>query len=96
MVSCSAAERGAVPAAHALRGLRAVRGAVALPRTLLTGTQPIGHSAQHVVGGYFGHHGVPHRTEDDRIVAELSGGGAVEVTFDAAGRIAGVEAGILP
>ncbi|MEV5430195.1 DUF6882 domain-containing protein [Streptomyces sp. NPDC052701] len=75
---------------------RAGLDAVALPRTLLTGAQLIGHSARHVVSGYFDHHGVPHRTEGDRIVAELPGGGAVEVTFDAAGRIAGVEAGIRP
>ncbi|MEU3524767.1 DUF6882 domain-containing protein [Streptomyces sp. NPDC038707] len=69
---------------------------VALPRTLLTGARLIGHSARDVVSGYFDHHGVPHRTDDDRIVAGLPGGSAVEVTFDAAGRIAGVEAGILP
>ncbi|WP_381556941.1 DUF6882 domain-containing protein [Streptomyces eurythermus] len=74
---------------------RAGLDAVALPRTLLDGARLIGHSARHVVGGYFDHHGVPHRTEDDRIVAELPGGGAAEVVFDAAGRIAGVEARIL-
>ncbi|MFF9580862.1 DUF6882 domain-containing protein [Streptomyces achromogenes] len=67
---------------------------VALPRTLLTGARLIGYSARHVVGGYFDHHGIPYRTEGDRIIAELPGGGTAEVTFDAAGRIAGVEAGI--
>lgn len=75
---------------------RAGLDAVALPRTLLTGAQLIGYSARHAVGGYFDHHGVPHRTEGDRIVAELPGGSTAEVAFDAAGRIAGVEAGIRP
>ncbi|MFD0395247.1 hypothetical protein ACFQ3Z_36060 [Streptomyces nogalater] len=75
---------------------RAGLDAVALPRTLLTGARLIGHSARHVVSGYFDHHGVPHRAEGDRIVAELPGGGAAEVTFDPAGRIAGVRTGIHP
>lgn len=69
---------------------------VTLPRTLLTGAGLIGHSARHVVGGYFDHHGVPRRAEDDRIVAELPGGHVVEVAFDAQGRIAGVGAEVAP
>ncbi|MFF5705559.1 DUF6882 domain-containing protein [Streptomyces sp. NPDC012794] len=67
-----------------------------LPRTLLTGAGLIGRSAPHVVGGYFDHHGVPHRTEGDRILADLPGGGAVGVRFDPLGRIAGVEVKVLP
>lgn len=69
---------------------------VTLPRTLLTGAGLIGRSARHVVGGYFDHHGVPQRAEDDRIVAGLPGGSAVEVRFDAVGRIGGVEVKVLP
>ncbi|MEU9034068.1 DUF6882 domain-containing protein [Streptomyces sp. NPDC048352] len=75
---------------------RAALDPVTLPRTLLTGAGLIGHSARHVVGGYFDHHGVPHRTEGDRIVAGLPGGNAAEVGFDALGRIAGVEVKVLP
>ncbi len=63
---------------------------VTLPRTLLTGAGLIGRSARHVVAGYFDHHGVPRRTEGDRIVADLPGGSTVDVDFDALGRIAGV------
>ncbi|MFC7304285.1 DUF6882 domain-containing protein [Streptomyces monticola] len=63
---------------------------VALPRTLLTGAGLIGRSARHAVAGYFDHHGVPHRVEGDRIVADLPYGNTVEVAFDAAGRIANV------
>jgi hypothetical protein len=74
---------------------RAGLDAITLPRMLLTGAQLIGHSARHVVSGYFDHHGVPHHGEDDRIIAELPGGGPVEVTFDAAGRIGGVRIGAL-
>ncbi|MFG2332518.1 DUF6882 domain-containing protein [Streptomyces sp. NPDC048604] len=68
---------------------------VTLPRVLLTGAGLIGHSARHVVGGYFDHHGVPHRVEADRIVAELPDGNAAEITFDALGRIAGVQVKVL-
>jgi hypothetical protein len=75
---------------------RAGLDAIALPRALLTGAQLIGYSARHAVSGYFEHHGVPHRTEGDRIVARLPGGSTAEVAFDAAGRIAGVEASVLP
>ncbi|MGW0084174.1 DUF6882 domain-containing protein [Streptomyces sp. NPDC003393] len=75
---------------------RAALDAVALPRTLLTGTQLIGYSARHVVSGYFDHHGVAHRTEGDRIVAGLPDGSAVEVAFDAAGRIAVVRGTVAP
>jgi hypothetical protein len=69
---------------------------VTLPRTLLTGAGLIGRSARHVVGGYFDHHGLPQRAEADRIVADLPGGSAVEVDFDAAGRIAKVGVRVLP
>lgn len=69
---------------------------VTLPRTLLTGAGLIGHSARHAVAGYFDHHGVPQRVEADRIVADLPGGHAVEVAFDALGRIAGVKGTVLP
>ncbi|WP_037670014.1 DUF6882 domain-containing protein [Streptomyces griseus] len=69
---------------------------VTLPRTLLTGAGLIGHSARHVVAGYFDHHAVPHHVEEDRIVAELPGGSAVEVDFDTVGRIADVRVEILP
>jgi hypothetical protein len=69
---------------------RAALDPVTLPRTLLTGAGLIGYAARQVVGGYFDHYGVPQRTEGDRIVAELPGGGPVEVEFDAHGRIAGV------
>jgi hypothetical protein len=64
---------------------------VTLPRILLTGAGLIGYSARHVVGGYFDHHGVPQHADGDRIVADLPGGNAVEVEFDASGRIAGVQ-----
>lgn len=69
---------------------------VTLPRTLLTGAGLIGHSARHVVAGYFDHHEVPQHVEDGRIVAELPGGHVVEIDFDAEGRIAGVGAEVLP
>lgn len=69
---------------------------VTLPRTLLTGAGLIGHSARHAVAGYFDHHGVPHRVEADRIVADLPGGHTAEVAFDALGRIAGVKGTVLP
>ncbi|WP_327312101.1 DUF6882 domain-containing protein [Streptomyces sp. NBC_01235] len=69
---------------------------VTLPRTLLTGAGLIGRSARHTVHGYFEHHGVAQRDEGDRIVAELAGGNAVEVAFDAVGRIAGIEVKLLP
>jgi hypothetical protein len=69
---------------------------VTLPRTLLTGAGLIGYSARQVVDGYFGHHGVPRRVEDDRIVADLPGGNTVEIGFDTAGRIAGVGVKVLP
>ncbi|MGI5350534.1 DUF6882 domain-containing protein [Streptomyces sp. CA-250714] len=69
---------------------------VTLPRTLLTGAGLIGYSARQVVSGYFDHHGVPQRVEGDRIVADLPGGHAVEVDFDASGRIAGVGAKVQP
>jgi hypothetical protein len=69
---------------------------VALPRTLLTGAGLIGRSARHAVCGYFDHHGVALREEGDRIVAELPGGDAVEVAFDAVGRIAGTVVKALP
>ncbi|MEU3842812.1 DUF6882 domain-containing protein [Streptomyces sp. NPDC028635] len=69
---------------------------VTLPRTLLTGAGLIGRSARHVVSGYFDHHGVPQRAEDDRIVAGPAGGSAVEVRFDAVGRIGGVEVKVIP
>ncbi|MGV4980858.1 DUF6882 domain-containing protein [Streptomyces sp. NRAIS4] len=69
---------------------------VTLPRTLLTGAGLIGRSARHVVTGYFDHHGLPRRDEAGRIVADLPGGSAVEVDFDAAGRIAGVGVKVLP
>jgi hypothetical protein len=69
---------------------------VTLPRTLLAGAGLIGHSARHVVAGYFDHHGVPQRVEAGRIVADLPGGSTVEVGFDAAGRIAGIEAKVMP
>ncbi|MCM3264301.1 hypothetical protein M3765_09685 [Streptomyces thermoviolaceus] len=74
---------------------RAELDAITLPRMLLTGAQLIGHSARLVVGGYFDHHGLPYRGEDDRIVAELPKGGPVVVTFDGAGRIGGVRIGAL-
>jgi hypothetical protein len=69
--------------------------AITLPRMLLTGAQLIGHSARHVVSGYFDHHGLPYHSEDDRIVADLPSGGPVEVTFDAAGRIERVKIGAI-
>ncbi|MEV0979399.1 hypothetical protein [Streptomyces sp. NPDC049915] len=69
---------------------------VTLPRTLLTGAGLIGRSARHVVGGYFDHHDVPQRAEDDRIMAGLPGGSAAEVRFDAVGRIGAVEVKVLP
>ncbi|AIR96452.1 DUF6882 domain-containing protein [Streptomyces glaucescens] len=69
---------------------RAALDPVALPRTLLTGAGLIGHAPRRVVAGYFDHHGVPQRAEGERIVAELPGGDAVEVAFDAHGRIAGI------
>ncbi|MEU0009108.1 DUF6882 domain-containing protein [Streptomyces sp. NPDC006314] len=69
---------------------------VTLPRTLLTGAGLIGHSARHVVGGYFDHHGLPQRAEGGRIVADLPDGSAAEVDFDAAGRIAKVGVNVLP
>ncbi|MFG2356293.1 DUF6882 domain-containing protein [Streptomyces sp. NPDC048521] len=69
---------------------------VTLPRTLLTGAGLIGRSARHVVGGYFDHHGLPQRAEAGRIVADLPGGSAAEVDFDAAGRIAKVGVKVLP
>ncbi|MER6566091.1 DUF6882 domain-containing protein [Streptomyces sp. NPDC001093] len=69
---------------------------VSLPRTLLTGAGLIGRSSRHVVTGYFDYHGLPRRDEAGRIVADLPGGNAVEVDFDAAGRIAGVGVKVLP
>ncbi|MEV4430320.1 DUF6882 domain-containing protein [Streptomyces sp. R-07] len=69
---------------------------VSLPRMLLTGAGLIGHSPRQVVGGYFDHHGVPQRVEDDRIVAELPAGNVAEVHFDELGRIAGIDVKVLP
>ncbi|MFF7445458.1 MULTISPECIES: DUF6882 domain-containing protein [unclassified Streptomyces] len=69
---------------------------VTLPRTLLTGAGLVGYSARHVVGGYFDHHGVTQHVEEDRIVADLGGGNAVEVGFDEQGRIAEVQVKVLP
>ncbi|MCX4545634.1 DUF6882 domain-containing protein [Streptomyces sp. NBC_01565] len=63
---------------------------VALPRTLVTGAGLIGRSARRVVTGYFDHHGVPRREDGDRVTAELAGGSAAEIDFDAEGRIAAV------
>ncbi|MFI2205374.1 DUF6882 domain-containing protein [Streptomyces sp. NPDC020192] len=69
---------------------------VTLPRTLLTGAGLIGRSARHVVAGYFDHHGLPRRTETDRIIATLPGGSEAEIDFDTAGRIAGVAVKVRP
>ncbi|WP_405621119.1 DUF6882 domain-containing protein [Streptomyces sp. NBC_01508] len=71
---------------------RAVPDALTLPRVLLTGTGLLGgSSARAVVAGYFGHHGLTHRKEADRISADLSGGATVDVLFDSADRVASVE-----
>ncbi|MEU8616628.1 DUF6882 domain-containing protein [Streptomyces sp. NPDC048623] len=76
---------------------RPVLDPVALPRTLLAGAGLIGRSPRHVVEGYFDHHGVPYRSEPTRLLAELPhGAGAAEVSFDALGRIAGVELKLRP
>ncbi|MFD0266398.1 DUF6882 domain-containing protein [Streptomyces sp. NPDC127106] len=69
---------------------RAALDPVALPRLLLTGAGLVGRSPRHVVTGYFDHHGVPRRDEGHRITADLPGGDAAEIDFDAAGRIASV------
>ncbi|AYV31677.1 DUF6882 domain-containing protein [Streptomyces goshikiensis] len=69
---------------------RAALDAIALPRTLVTGAGLIGRSARRAVTGYFDHHGVPRREDGDRITAELPGGSAAEVDFDAEGRIGAV------
>jgi hypothetical protein len=63
---------------------------VTLPRTLLTATGLIGRSPRHAVAGYFAHHGLPHRSDGDRLHAQLPGGSAAEVSFDALGRIADI------
>ncbi|WP_381803119.1 DUF6882 domain-containing protein [Streptomyces niveus] len=71
---------------------RAAPDAITLPRVLLTGTGLLaGSSARAVVAGYFDHHGLTRRQEADRISADLPGGSAVDVLFDAAGRVASVE-----
>ncbi|MEU0523383.1 DUF6882 domain-containing protein [Streptomyces niveus] len=71
---------------------RAAPDAITLPRVLLTGTGLLaGSSARAVVAGYFDHHGLTWRQEPDRISADLPGGSAVDVLFDAAGRVASVE-----
>ncbi|MFD7260799.1 DUF6882 domain-containing protein [Streptomyces sp. NPDC059874] len=63
---------------------------VSLPRTLVTGASLIGHAPRRVVTGYFDHHGVPVHETGDRVTAELPGGGAARIDFDALGRIAEV------
>ncbi|MEV5238349.1 DUF6882 domain-containing protein [Streptomyces cinnamoneus] len=68
---------------------------VALPRTLMTGVSLIGHSARHVVTGYFEHHAVRWRGDDHQVVAELPGGTTAEIDFDAAGRITAIRVSAL-
>ncbi|MFJ2746170.1 DUF6882 domain-containing protein [Streptomyces sp. NPDC087440] len=65
---------------------------VAMPRHLLTGAQLFARSSRLVVTGWFALHGVPVQEAADRITAPLPGGGAAVVSFDAAGRIAGIDA----
>ena len=66
---------------------------VAMPRHLLTGAQLFARSPRLVVNGWFALHGVPVQEAADRITAALPGGGATVVSFDAAGRISGIDAG---
>ncbi|MER7175126.1 DUF6882 domain-containing protein [Streptomyces mesophilus] len=63
---------------------------IALPRVLMAGVSLIGRSPQHAVRGYFEHHGVPHRMEDDQLIADLPTGNAAVVSFDAMGRIGNI------
>ncbi|MFF4531683.1 DUF6882 domain-containing protein [Streptomyces sp. NPDC001407] len=63
---------------------------VALPRTLLTGASLLGHSPRQVVTGFFDHHAVPWRQDDDQVLADLPGGTTAEIGFDTAGRITAV------
>ncbi|WP_405015783.1 hypothetical protein OHV05_00770 [Kitasatospora sp. NBC_00070] len=66
---------------------------VTMPRHLLTGAQLFARSPRLVVSGWFALHGVPVQEAADRITAQLPGGGATVVSFDSAGRIAGINAG---
>ncbi len=66
---------------------------VAMPRHLLTGAQLFGRSPRLVVNGWFALHGVPAQEAADQITAPLPGGGTAVVSFDSAGRIAGINAG---
>ncbi|MQY14221.1 hypothetical protein SRB5_43830 [Streptomyces sp. RB5] len=66
--------------------------AVTMPRMLITGAGLLGRSPHRVVTGYFDHHGLAHRTDGRRLVADLPNGRRAEVDFDEAGRIAGVRA----
>lgn len=63
---------------------------VALPRVLMAGVSLIGRSPRQAVTGYFEHHGVPHRVEGDRLIADLPTGNAAVVSFDRMGRIGGI------
>ncbi|MEV4559256.1 DUF6882 domain-containing protein [Kitasatospora sp. NPDC049285] len=65
---------------------------VAMPRRLLTGAGPFARSPWLVVNGWFALHGVPVQEATDQITAALPGGAAV-ISFDAAGRISGINAG---
>ncbi|SDL01168.1 DUF6882 domain-containing protein [Streptomyces indicus] len=64
--------------------------AIALPRVLLTGVSLIGRSPRRAVTGYFEHHQVPHRLEDDRLTAELPTGNTAVISFDHMGRIGNI------
>ncbi|MGW0734020.1 DUF6882 domain-containing protein [Streptomyces sp. NPDC002851] len=63
----------------------------AVPRVLLAGAGVFGASPRRVVTGYFRHHGLTAERSPDRISARTADGVAIEVPFDAAGRIASVE-----
>lgn len=65
---------------------------ITMPRFLLTGAGLFGHSVREVVTGYFAHHGIPLDVATDRIHAHLPNGPTAEITFDAEGRIAAVNA----
>lgn len=65
---------------------------IAMPGFLMTGQSLFSRSARQVVRGYFAHHGVRAETATDGTRARLPDGSTVLVTFDALGRIAGVNA----
>ena len=69
---------------------------IALPRLLLSGTQFFNRSHFEVVAGYFHHHGLPWRQEEDAIYAEFPDGGTAVVAFDREGRIANVSIEAVP